>query len=126
MNHGLRYVRALLVVAYEPTPANHPPKGALNHSAARQDGKARVLLVTACHLNHEVEGCGLVHQRCTVVCAIGKQVFQARPTFLHRLQYRQRPVLSAMSAGVRFTMSSRPSVSTAICRLRPTIFLAAS
>ena len=33
------------------------------------------------------------------------------------------PALSEMSAGVRFTISSRPSVSTATWRLRPTIRL---
>jgi hypothetical protein len=36
------------------------------------------------------------------------------------------PALSEMSAVVSLTISRRPSVSTAICRLRPTIFLPAS
>lgn len=36
------------------------------------------------------------------------------------------PALSEMSAVVRLTISSRPSVSTAMWRLRPTIFLPAS
>jgi hypothetical protein len=36
------------------------------------------------------------------------------------------PALSEMPAGVRLTIRSRPSVSTAMCRLRPTIFFPAS
>ena len=69
---------------------------------AGQDLEARVVAGAADDRDDEVEEGCLVAQRTPVIGA------------------------AEMSAVVRLTISSRPSVSTTPCRLRPTVFLAAS
>ena len=51
--------------------------------------------------------------------------FGGRPVFVS-VMIASAPAASCTSAGVRFTIRSRPSVSTAMWRLRPFTFLAAS
>lgn len=74
VDHGLGHVEALLVVANEASPTDHPAEGALHHPPARDDLEARRLVGAADDLDDEVEERSLVHELRAVVARIGEQV----------------------------------------------------
>src|ERR1700744_109147 len=90
MDHGLGDIEALLEVADEATPADHPSESALDHPSARQHLKARLAIDAAHDLDDEVEERRLVEQLGAVVSAVGKQVLDPRPAFADGLQDRLR------------------------------------
>jgi hypothetical protein len=122
----VRDVDTLLVVAHEPAPSGHPSEGALDDPAAWQDLEAVLAVGSADDLDDELEVGGLVHKFEPVVGAVGEQVLHPGPPLANVVQDRLGARVSDMSAVVRLTIKSRPSVSTAMWRLRPTIFLPAS
>ncbi len=126
MDHGLGAVDALLVVPHEPAPPGHPCEGALDDPAAWKDFEALRGIGPFDDFDGEVEEGGLVHELGSVVGAIGELVLEPGQRLRTLSRIICAPALSEMAAVVRLTISRRPSVSTAICRLRPTIFLPAS
>ena len=117
VDHRLGDVEALLEVSDEAAPADQPAERALDDPPARQHLEPRFAIDAAHDLEDEVDERRLVEQLGAIVGAVSEQ----------RLPIASRiacaPVLSAMSAVVRFTISRRPSVSMAMWRFRPTIFL---
>lgn len=79
MDHGLGHVEALLVVADQPTPADHPPEGALHDPASWDDLEAHRFVGAADDLKHEIEEGGLFHELRAVVARVCEQVLQPRP-----------------------------------------------
>ena len=121
IDHRVGDVDTRFVVSNEPSVAGHPSEGALDDSAAGQDLETGF---GAPHdLDAEVEEGGLVEQLPPVVGAIGEQVLDPGPALMNGVENGLGAALSEMSAVVRLTISRRPLVSTAIWRLRPTIFL---
>jgi len=127
VDHGFGDVKPLFVVAHQAAPTDHPAKSALYHPAARDHGKAGLGVRTADDLDDKVEESYPVHQPGAIAGTIGKEVLRPGPTLADAVQDQLRVALalalSDTSAVVRLTMSSRPSVSTAIRRLLPMIFL---
>jgi hypothetical protein len=125
-DHGFGNIEPLSIVADETTPSCHPPESSLDDLSARQDFGALGGVTAPNHLDDEVLERGLIHQSKAAIGAIGEEMLSPRPSLAVLIQITCAPVLSEMSAVVRLIMIGRPSVSTAMCRLRPTIFLAAS
>jgi hypothetical protein len=85
------------------------------------------VVVRAMHdLQHEVPERSFVEELGAVIGAIGEQVLEPRPALADGIEMACASPLSEISAVVRLTINSRPSVSPATWRLRPTIFLLAS
>ncbi len=125
-SHGLGDLEALFVIADETAPARHPSEGAFDGPAAWQDLEARVFVAPADDFDSKIEEGGFVHELEPIIGAISEQMFHPgqRLRMLFRMVWA--PAESEISAGVRLTMSRRPSVSTAMWRLRPRTFLPAS
>ena len=126
MDHGFGHVQPGFIIAHEPAPACHPAKGMFDHPTSRQYFEAWVFVGSAHDLQHEVSERGFVEQLGAVIGAIGEQVLEPGPALADGIKDGLCPGTVEMSAVVRLTISSRPSVSTAMWRLRPTIFLFAS
>ncbi len=125
-NHGVRDIDALFVVTHEAPPSCHPSEGSLDHPASGQDLEALLVVGSPYDLNDEIEVGSLVHQLQPIIGAIGEQVLYPGPAFADAIEDGLGAALSEISAVVRLTIKSRPSVSTAMWRLRPTIFSPAS
>lgn len=123
VDHGLGYVEALLVVADEAPPADHPAEGALHDPAVGDDLEAFRGVGAAHDLDHEVEEGGLVHELGSVVARVSEQVLQPRPALADGGKDGLRSRAVRHVGGREVTISNRPSVSTATWRLRPTIRL---
>jgi len=63
--------------------------------------------VAAHHLHDEVEHRGLIHQSATIVRTICKQILSPGRRFVSVSRTANAPVLSAMPAGVKFTIEHR-------------------
>lgn len=85
-NHGFGDVDALLVVAYEASPAGHPSKASLDHPAPRQNLEAGLGVGAADHLDDKVEEGGLVHQPEPVVGTVGEQVLDPGPALANAVE----------------------------------------
>lgn len=116
---------ATRIMAWETSPADQPPGGACDDPSVWQDLEALLVVAAAHHLDDAVDMARHVHEIEPVIGAVCEQVFDPWPALADALEYRFEPALSGMSALVRWTIRRRPSVSTAIWRLRATIFLAA-
>ena len=57
---------------------------------------------------------------------IGEQMLDPRPALADGIEDQLGAGAVERSAGVRLKINNLPSVSTTMCRLRPTVFLAAS
>lgn len=123
VDYCLGDVGALLEVADKSPPSDQPAEGALDDPPARQRLEPRFGIDAAHDLYDKIEERGLVEQLGAIIGAVGEKILDPRPSFADRVQDCQGAV--ATSAVVRFTISRRPSVSTAMCRLRRTIFLLA-
>ena len=120
VDHGLGYVEAALVVTDEAASTDHPAEGPLHDPAPWEDMEA--LWVGALDDLDEVEERRLVHQLRAVVARISKEVLEPRPPADGRQDGLRARAVGDVGGG-EVTISSRPSVSTATWRLRPTIRL---
>src|ERR1700691_3971192 len=125
-DHGVRDIDAPLIVAHQASPAHHPSEGTFDHPPARQNLEALLVVGPADDLDDKIEIGRFIHQVEPIVGAIGEQMLDPRPALADGTEDHVCSALAGMSAVVRLTINNRPSVSTAMCRLRPTIFLPAS
>lgn len=79
------------VVSNQASPAGHPSEGPFDHPAPGHDLEPRLGIGPLNHLDGEVEGGSLVHQRLTIIGIVGKEVLHPRPTLAHHLQDRPGP-----------------------------------
>jgi hypothetical protein len=113
-DHGLGDVEALLKVTNQAAPADHPAEAALDDPTARQDLEAGFGIGSADDLDDEVEKVGFVHELQPVVGAIGEQMLDPGPALADAIEDRLGASAVGDVGGVRLTISSRPSVSTAM------------
>lgn len=126
VDHGFGDVEAGLVVAHEAMPAGHPSEGPFDHPAAWLDLEALLARDLAHDLDGEVPVGGGAGELARSLALSANKCFSHCRRWRTALMILSAPAASCMSAAVRLTMSSRPSVSTAMWRLRPFTFLAAS
>lgn len=74
MDHCLRYVETLLIIADQPAPARHPNERAFDYPASGQHLEARDVVRSADDLHYEVAVGGSVEQFGAVVGRIAKQM----------------------------------------------------
>jgi hypothetical protein len=129
VDHGFGNVTAAFIIADQAAPAPHPAEGSLPHPAAWQDLKALLVLELAHDFDDEVMVGSGARQLAAVVGAVGavgEQVLQPGPALADGPDALPAPAAPCTSAVVRSAISRRPSVSTAMWRLRPLMRLAAS
>jgi hypothetical protein len=126
MDHGLGDIEALLVVAHEPVPAPEPGEGSLDHQRRGRTWKLGSPSIRRTTSMTKPRKAALFHELGPAVGAVGEQMVDPWPALTDGIADDLASALSERSAGVRLSINSRPSVSTTICRLRPTVFLAAS
>lgn len=116
----------MIVIAYQASPVGEPAECSFDDPTARRDLEVRFGVDAADDFDDEVEESGPVKEMRLVVSAVRKQVLDPGPTLADGVGDPWREALSEISAAVKRTISGRPSVSTATCRLRTSVPLAAS
>lgn len=86
VDHRFGHVDALFVIAHQTTPSDNPAEGSSNDPSARQHLESWLGVDTAHYLDDQIEKGGLVHQLPAVVCTIGKQMFDPRPSLSDRIE----------------------------------------
>ncbi len=86
VDHRFGHVDALFVIAHQTTPSGKSAEGSFNDPSARQHLESWLDVDAAHYLDDEIEKGGLVHQLAAVVCTIGKQMFDPRPTLSDRIE----------------------------------------
>lgn len=122
VNHVFRNINPLLIVPHQASVTHQPCKRSLDHPAPWLNGETSLPLQAPHYFHCKVEKRCLVHQLSAVVCCIPNRCFTHGQRLIKPSSTIWALVESAISAGVRFTVSKRPSVSTAIWRLRPLSF----
>ena len=123
--HRFGDVETLLIIANEAPPPGHPAEGGFDDPASGQHVEAGFRIGPAHDLEHEILlGCG-IHQARSIIGAVSEECLSQGQRLRMLDMIFWAPALSEMSGAVRFTIGSRLSVSTAMWRWRPTIFLAA-
>jgi hypothetical protein len=79
IDHRLRHVEALLIIADEPAPACHSAEGPLNHPAPRQHLEAGDVVRPPDDLDGKVAQSGRIEQLGAIVGPIAKQVLEPSP-----------------------------------------------
>lgn len=79
MDHGFGDIEALLVVADQAPSSDHPPEGALDHPAPRQNFEALLPLDPTDDRDDEAEEGGVVHELSPVVGAVGEEMLEPWP-----------------------------------------------
>jgi hypothetical protein len=92
---------------------------------SRQNIEPRLVFDASDDFDDEIKIGGLVHELAPVVDA-DVQMLDPRPALTNGGENHLSPGAVEISPVVRLTANKRPSVSTAIWRFRPTIFLAPS
>ena len=103
-----------------------PAKGSFDDPTARRDLDVWFGVDAADDFDDEVEESCPVQEMRLIVSAVRKQVIDPGPTLADGREDPWREALSEISAAAKLTNSGRPSVSTATCRLRTSVVLAAS
>lgn len=80
LDHGLRDVETLFVIAHEAAPAHHR-SGSLDDPTAGQNVEALLAFDAAHDFDDEVQEGGFVHELGPVVGAIGEEMLDPRPAF---------------------------------------------
>lgn len=73
----MRDVDALLVIAHQSAPSDHPAKGPLNDPSSGQNFKALLLIAASNDLDDEIQIACLVHEFEAVIGAIGEEMFDS-------------------------------------------------
>src|SRR5665213_4335119 len=125
-DHGFGDVEAFLVIADQAAISRQPTDTALYHPPAGNDLEPRVIIGPAHDLDHEVEESRLIEKGTTIIGAIGEEVLDPRPALADRIEDRLGSCAVGNICRRQVHGEQSPSVSTAICRLRSTIFFPAS
>ncbi len=86
MDHGLGNVQTLLVVAHQPSPADHPAEGPSDDPPTRDRREPDLLIGSPYDLDDKIEEHCFVQKSGPVVGTIGKQVLEPGPAFAEAIQ----------------------------------------
>ena len=124
-DHGLGDIGAFLVILGQASPSPQPSEGPLDHPPPRDEDEAAAGDAPDDDQRQPKQKAGEDHRQ-AVVDAVGEDGLQPAVERFDPLQQIPRAVRVLDVGRWTITPSSNPDVSTAMCRLRPFTFLAAS